>query len=250
MKHAITFALAGIAATTHLTSAHAAPPINRADCTLGYSSLQMNARASVEPIDVLDIQLSADGGDGVAVECAARLLGGVYVYGDYREHAGSFNVGLTFDDETQTGTFGLDVKRARIGIGYEHWLSNKTAAYGQIGYASADYDYDRVFVVLDSGGAQFGPGDLDRTSDAGLDLEGGLVWKPSDLLNLAGYVRYTENHKLAFDDQSGLSFSQKDADAWGAGVQVRYALAGPVFLNADLLAGDIEEASIGIGLSF
>ena len=69
-------------------------------------------------------------------------------------------------------------------------------------------------------------------------------------MNLAGFVRYTENHELAFDDQSGLSFSQKDADAWGAGAEARYVLAGPLFLHAGFLAGDIQEASIGIGLSF
>ena len=156
MKHAITFALAGSAAMTTLNLAHAAPPLNRAECSLGYSSLHLDERASVEPIEVLDIELSADGGDGFAVDCAARLLGDVYVYGDYREHSGAFNVGLSFDDETQTGTFGLDVKRTRIGFGYEHGLGNEVAIYGQIGYASADYDYETVFVVLDSGAPSLG----------------------------------------------------------------------------------------------
>lgn len=249
MKHAITFAVASLAVTLLTEPARATPPKNRVSCAIGYSALALDERASVEPIDVLDIQLGADGGPGVAADCAVGITAGVYLYGGYRQNDGSFDVTLTFDDEAKTGSFDLDAERWRIGLGYEHALGERVAAYGQIGYASADYDYEPVFVVLDSGGAQFGPANL-QSSDGGLDLEAGVTWQALDRLKLGGFVRFAQNHQLSFDEHSGFSFSQRNEDAVMVGSRARLELVGPFHIAGDVVLGDIEEVVIGVGVDF
>jgi|GEM_PF-4777869 len=228
----------------------AGTPLDRANCSVGFSSLSLDESSKIEPIEVIDVELGAGGGDGYFVSCEVTITSKLYLYAAHQKNDGSFDVGLSFDQEVKTASFDLKAERVGIGIGLAQPVSANAVFYTEIGYGDADYDYEQVFVVLDSGGAQFGPAKFNNDPDAGIELELGVEVSPSNRLIISGFAHYGENQKLKFDDQGGLSFRQRNADSVSFGLSGRYRLSDLLFLDTKLSVGDHEFANFGIGVSF
>ena len=228
---------------------YAAPPDGRLDCAVGWFDASVETALSIEPIEVLDIQLNTRGGDGNAISCSVQVLDGLYVYGELGRADAQLDVALTFDNETAVGTFGLEAKFQRLGLGYAHPIGDQLSLFGQIGYLNSVYDFEPIFVILDSGGAQFGPADLENESE-GVDLELGLSWMPSDRLELSGFARFAGNNSLSFDGDGGLAFVRDNKNDFRIGTRARFQLTGPAFFAADAEFGDMDTLFLGLGLRF
>ena len=238
------FAASGVA-----VSVQAAPPADRLDCSVGWFDASIETSRSLSPVDPLDTRLSTRGGEGGAIDCAVRIHSSLYAYGGIGRADAHLDVSLTLDGETSVGTFDLDAEFMRIGLGYVHSIADHLSFYGQVGYLNSDYDFEPIFVILDSGAAQFGPAELQNDSD-GLDFEGGLVWTASDRLELSGFARFAEKNALVFGGDGDSVFALENEDDFRIGARLRLQLAKPLHFAADAEFGDMDTLFLGLGLRF
>lgn len=245
----ILFTLCCFTVTGIAVPVKASPPTERMDCAVGWFDASIETSRSLSPIDPLDTTLSTRGGEGSAINCAVRIHSGLYAYGEVGKADAHVDVSLTLDDETSVGSFDLDAEFQRIGLGYVHSIADQLSLYGQIGYLNSDYDFEPIFVILESGAAQFGPADLRNDSD-GLDFEGGLTWTASDRLELGAFARFAEQNSLAFGGDGETVFALENEDDFRIGARIRFQLAKPVHFAADAEFGDMDTLFLGLGVHF
>lgn len=227
----------------------ASPPADRVDCALGWFDASFETTRSLSPVNPLETTLSARGGDGGAIDCAVRIHNGLYAYGEVGKADARLDVSLTLDDETSLGTFDLDAEYQRIGVGYVHPIADQLSLYGQIGYLKSDYEFEPIFVILDSGAAQLGPAELRNDSD-GLDFESGLTWTASERLEVGGFARFAEKNSLTFGGAGNSVFALENEDDFRVGARIRFQLAKPVHFAADAEFGDLDTLFLGLGVRF
>lgn len=241
--------LSCLAAAALAVPVQAAPPTDRVDCAIGWFDASIETSRSLSPIDPLDTTLSTRGGEGSAIDCAVRIHDGLYAYGGVGKADAHLDVSLTLDGETSVGTFDLDAEFLRLGVGYVHALADRLSLYGQVGYLNSDYDFEPIFVILQSGAAQLGPADLQNDGD-GLDFEGGLTWAASDRLEATGFARFAEKNSLSFGGDGDTVFALENEDDFRVGARVRFQLAKPIYFTADAEFGDMDTLFLGLGVRF
>ena len=229
--------------------AYGFPPEERVSCALGWYDAEIEATQIIDPAEFIDIRLSTRGGDGNAGKCSINLYEGLYGYGEYGRAEAKLDVALTLDDETGTGTFGLDAEFQRIGLGFARMIGEQLRVHGQIGYLKSDYDFDQIFVILPSGAGQLGPAKF-RNRTEGVDLQGGMSWRFSDRIEVGGYARLAAKNRLSFDNGGSIAFEQKNKDDLRIGAKFKLQLMESVFVSADAEFGEMDTLFVGLGAQF
>ena len=229
--------------------ADAASPAERLNCALGYFDVEFDSGLSLEHANDVDTQINVHGGDGRAIDCSLRMVGGLYLHGEASESDGRLSFASSVDGGTDFTEFDADISYQRLSIGYRVPIGDQFSFYGQLGYSNSDYDFDPIFTILDTptpGPSAYGS---DGDSD-GLDVESGFTWSPVDRLKLGGFAHFAENSRLAFDESAGIALLRDNKDDLRFGMHVRYQITDPVFLTTNVEFGSVDTLFLGLGVRY
>lgn len=227
----------------------AAPPIQRVDCAFGYFDASFNEELKIESLNAIDTRLNARGRSGQAMSCSAQIWDGLYAYGEYGEADGELQFISTSEAGAIIDVFDMDITYRRLGFGYIHSIGDAFSLYGQIGWAEGDYDFEPIFMILDSDATQHGSDEMSN-STGGLDVEFGIAWSFWSRFELSGFVRFAENNSFAFDEDAGPSLTGQNEDDVRVGARTRYRIADPVFISAETQFGEVDTLFFGLGVLF
>ncbi len=239
-------ALAGAACilVSATVGAQAAEPSFRY-CEAGYARGFVDDGAVASDGVLGAFAVSASDGGGGRIACDFRLLGGIYVHGEYRRieldavAASGFPGPIVGLDDSLDAT----AKDWRVGVGYARDLIPGFVGYGQAALMRSNYyeEFDEAgsgFSGLDNSGVR-----------TGLSLEAGLRAAFTRRFEISGYGRYDTEGAYGFSSTNGgLAFDE--GDDFRGGIRASARILGPLSLSAGYEVGDLDIFFIGARAGF
>lgn len=175
-------------------------------------------------------ELESDADGGGYISGAWQFAENLHVFGDYA----SLGQELEISDGTSTVSGEFDVVRWRVGVGYSHAFSDRSAFYGRLSYDSLTLKNPRV--------AGF---DLAIDADeSGIGAEAGVIWAATQAIHLQGHLRYTSVGGVA---SGGSDSFESDVLV---GVNGRWYIRPNFALVTGYEFGKITTVSVGARFSF
>ncbi len=216
-------------------------------CEAGYLFNQSDEEQGVVSL-TSTIDFDTDNGGGVRAACQLEILGGVYAFGEYRRAdfgLDAVEVPIATGLGEELDLEDLDFEEFRIAAGINFDLLLGVAAYGQAGLI-------RTEIESDSGLLNGFLADDFRDADFGVDLEGGLRWRPIDRLEAGGFVRWSSVGAVDLEATGlvdTLDLSAGDDD-FGGGILAAFRVIGPAWISARYEFRDVDAFFIGGRLAF
>lgn len=176
----------------------------------------------------LELESDADGGGFIGG--AWQFADNMHLFGEYA----SLGQELEVRSGTTTVTGEYDVVRWRVGVGYQHPVSESVAYYGRLSIDQLE--------LKDARAAGFNL-DVDA-DDSGIGAEIGVIWVATPTVHLQGHARYTAVGGVA---SSGSDPFESDVLI---GVNGRWNLRPNIALVTGYEFGKITTLNAGVRFSF